>query len=579
MRDRADSSSSTQMAAQLVSEATEAFAQGDEDAGRRLVTRAARIYEQTGEPELAVELLVERGLADSAVVIAARTGQHDRAAQLLGTRIQPLSAPLPQQPVPTSGRVVAAQSLIPPLVEPPRRSPRAPTESEWVSRAETVVSEPPSGGLSSRNPANWVRARADFQRAYSFRIGRSPLLSDLDAWSEEIEAAHALGAEAYVAHLQAIVKSIDPQHPILDRDFYALEIDSEPAELVEPESIKKPDAPNRPDIEASPNPSVLEIDAAISSVVRVSDPEMPEPIDVGPILPPQPPASASEDLSGTVLRGRFRLEEKVGRGAQAQVYKAHDQVLDRELAVKILADRHVENPETLEGFLVEARLAAQVHHSGCLEIFDFGREGDLTFLAMEYFEGRSLRSLLKGGRLEPLLVLHIGQKLADALDAVHAMGIVHRDVKPSNVLVNRRARPKLMDFGVAMKVDAEHEEGTMVGTIRYMAPEQARGRPPHPRADIFSLGALLWEMIAGHPPFDSTVDSLKERMNRPPPVPPMSKDISADVVDIVVKCLFPSPEARPSGAGQVAQVFGKALTQLRRKRSLAATVQDLPKTK
>ncbi len=579
---RADSCRSTRVAVKLVAQATEAFSHGHEEAGRRLVTRAARIYEQSGEPEVAVELLVERGLTDSAVVIAARTGQHDRAAQLLGTRAPTVvSHRAPTLPAGLASLKVSPARLVSFVSDSSNRD----TQKKNPPFSPLIGEAAVEGGAASDHSLlvreNWVQTRARFRDAYIARRGRSPLAQDVEAWVRELTAAEALGADIYALHLRSVVQRFDPQHPAANwvprqgTDDLAFVDGENKADLTALSGREiAPDGRtleilggNEPGLSVS---STSEIDAAISAVVKVNGEASATsaPLDVGPLLALTPSISSAEDLSGTLLRGRFRLEEKVGRGAQAQVYRARDQVLDRELAIKVLSDRHVDNPDALEGFLVEARLAAQVHHPGCLEIFDFGREGDLTFLAMEYFEGRSLRNLLRSGRLELILALHVGHRLAEALEAIHSAGIVHRDIKPSNILVNRKARPKLMDFGVAVQQDADHEEGMMVGTIRYMSPEQARGRPPHPRADIFSLGVVLWEMFAGRPPFEPTVDALKQRMTALPPELPVIENLPPEVKDCIMQCLSNSVVSRPSRAAQVAQVLARSLGKLRRQRLL-----------
>jgi serine/threonine-protein kinase len=314
--------------------------------------------------------------------------------------------------------------------------------------------------------------------------------------------------------------------------------------------------------------ALAEIDAAITALVDAGGSTGPEsaPLDVAEAARPPP---ATEDLVGTMLRGRFLLERKIGRGAQAQVYLARDQVLERPVAIKVLSAHLAEDPDALEGFLSEARLAAQVHHPGCLAVFDFGREGDLTFLAMEHFRGRSLRALLRGGPLEPVLALHLARRLAEALAAVHAAGIVHRDVKPSNVLVDRFGQAKLSDFGVAVRLETpdspagDGPDGLMVGTLRYMAPEQARGLPPDPRIDIFALGALLWEMLAGRPAFEPTVEALKARMTAT--APPLPDDVPVDETArrIIRGCLSPAPDARPPSAARVAELLRRAQGKLR----------------
>ena len=613
-----ESTRSGRVATNLVTQAEEAFARGEEDTGRRLLTQAARLYEQVGEPETAVELLASRGLTGSAIVMASRSGLHTRAAQLLGAQAENThrSPSILPGPNPTTASLPEHHPLLPPLLgseraEVAKKSSKTPSKeirpaagSDTQKPAEDDVASLVAPQLSARlrheslerdehddvplpalvdpsletapqpffsktrAPLSALEAWRRFSEACEGRRGRSPHTDDIQRWIDELLAARALRAEAYANHLERMIAQLDPHSSIpkaqeLPVSVLEAAVSTDWAEHVEPASPLTRDKAS--EIEAAINEVVGE------DVINVAEPEDSSmPVDLGPILAHATP-STTQDLTGGLLRGRFRLEEKIGRGAQAQVYLARDQVLDRILAIKVLSDKHVENPDALEGFLVEARLAAQVHHPGCLEVFDFGREGDLTFLAMEYFPGQSLRSLLRGSRLEVLLVLHIAWKLAEALEAVHAVGIVHRDVKPSNVLVDRQAQAKLMDFGVATRLDAEHEEGLMVGTIRYMAPEQAQGFAPDPRSDVFSLGALMWEMLVGRHAFEPSVEALKARITKEPPLI-MEPQVPEEVVQIVHKCLQPRPEDRPSSAMHVAQALGRSVSRMRRERAHAVTL-------
>jgi eukaryotic-like serine/threonine-protein kinase len=261
-------------------------------------------------------------------------------------------------------------------------------------------------------------------------------------------------------------------------------------------------------------------------------------------LPPPPdfekpfPAEGQIDkLEGVVLRGRFRIERLIGKGAQAHVYLARDQVLDRAVAIKVLNEQVAKDQDALERFLREARLAARVHHAACIAIFDFGEERGFTFMAMEYFKGRTLKELVKRQALNPYLALRIVRDVASALGAVHEAGIVHRDVKPTNVMVDRNGRVRLTDFGVASALGDQHTAGMMVGTMRYMAPEQARGKEVDARADIFSLGVMLFELLAGRAPFGGTLDDLIKRVTKPAPDLPDEIDVPRKVRAIVKRCM------------------------------------------
>ena len=293
---------------------------------------------------------------------------------------------------------------------------------------------------------------------------------------------------------------------------------------------------------------------------------------------PPGPRARPDSLVGVVLRGRFRIERKIGRGAQAQVYVARDQVLDREVAIKVLSETVAHEDAALDRFLREARLAARVHHSGCIAIFDFGQEHGRTFMAMEYFRGRTLRDLIKRGPLEPYLALRITRDVASALGAVHEAGIVHRDVKPTNVMVDRRGQVRLTDFGVARTLEDTSSSGMMVGTMKYMAPEQARGKEVDRRADIFSLGVVLYEMLNGTPPFGGSLDALIARVTKAPPPLPVGLEVSDAVRALVSRCMAKRPEQRFAGVPSLMEALNEEISRLkeerkRRQSSVAAQTQ------
>ena len=277
-----------------------------------------------------------------------------------------------------------------------------------------------------------------------------------------------------------------------------------------------------------------------------------------------------DSLVGLVLRGRFRIERKLGRGAQAQVYLARDQVLDRGVAIKVLNDDVAEDEKALERFLREARLAARVHHVGCLAIFDFGQERGLTFMAMEYFRGKTLRDVLKKGPLSPYIAMRVARDVAAALGAVHEAGIVHRDIKPTNVMVGKGGSVRIADFGVARTLDDGTGSGMMVGTMRYMAPEQARGKDTDSRADIFSLGVVMYEMLAGKPPFGGSLDDLIARVTRPPPELPADISVGEDVRSMVRQCMARKPAHRYPNIAALLEDLNPIIPAIRAARKKAA---------
>lgn len=263
-----------------------------------------------------------------------------------------------------------------------------------------------------------------------------------------------------------------------------------------------------------------------------------------PTPPPKEEPARPSSLVGVVLRGRFRIESKLGRGAQAEVYRARDLVLDRPVAIKVLSETGAQDKQALDRFLREARLAARVNHATCIAIYDFGVEHGVTFMAMEYFKGKTLRDRLAEAPMDPLAALVIARDVAEALGAVHAAGIVHRDIKPTNVMVDDNGRARLTDFGVAKDGTEEPVAGVMVGTIKYMSPEQARGKDVDGRSDIFSLGVMMYELLTGRAPFGGTLDALIKRVKEPPPTLPQDLAVPELLRSIVSRCLQKKRDSR-----------------------------------
>ena len=203
--------------------------------------------------------------------------------------------------------------------------------------------------------------------------------------------------------------------------------------------------------------------------------------------------------------GRYRVIAELGRGAMGVVYRADDAALDRQVAVKtILLPQDPAERATYEArFLQEAKAAGSLNHPNIITIYDLGREGDWAFIAMELLDGEELRDLMNAGRVPLDLALLIGAQVARALAAAHARNIVHRDIKPSNIMVQRGEHAKIMDFGIArmQESDVKTQTGMILGSPKYMSPEQVNGEPLDARSDLFSLAVILYEMVTGTGPF------------------------------------------------------------------------------
>jgi serine/threonine-protein kinase len=258
--------------------------------------------------------------------------------------------------------------------------------------------------------------------------------------------------------------------------------------------------------------------------------------------------------------GRYEIAAQLGRGAMGVVYRARDPLLGREVAVKtiLLPADEAERAEYEARFQQEARAAAALNHPGIVTIHDIGRADGVLYMAMEYVEGHELRDALAGGQGLPVpQAVAIAAQLADALGYAHARGIVHRDVKPANVMILRDGRAKIMDFGIARIAasDVKTQTGVLMGSPKYMSPEQVQGRPADARSDLFSLGVVLHEMLCGAPPFTGDdVSMLMYNVAHADPPPPSAVNAAVPrMLDLIVaRALAKSPEQRYADAAQMA---------------------------
>jgi hypothetical protein len=265
------------------------------------------------------------------------------------------------------------------------------------------------------------------------------------------------------------------------------------------------------------------------------------------------------DLAGSVLDGRYELEALIGEGAFGRVYRGVDRRLGRAVAVKVIKPWWADDPSWAESFEREARLLARVSDPGIVQIFDVGYEHERLYYVAELVDGESLASRLRRGPLPPWQACQIAEQLCRALGQAHAQRVVHRDLKPANVLISSRGRVKLGDFGVARLADGSTDglTGTVVGTPRYMAPEQARGARATAASDVYSVGVMVYEMLAGEPPFDgdSVVElALRHARDVPPPLPASTPAALADVVE---RALAKDPVQRYSDAGAMADALAR----------------------
>src|SRR5687767_1578272 len=259
------------------------------------------------------------------------------------------------------------------------------------------------------------------------------------------------------------------------------------------------------------------------------------------------------DPGPTVFNGRYELHRRLGRGGMAEVFLARDQLLDRPVAVKVLFPEFATDPSFVERFRREATAAANLNHPNIVGVYDWGEADSTYFIVMEYVDGRTLSEILKTeGPLHPDRVADIGADVAAALGFAHRNGVVHRDVKPGNVIVTSAGLVKVADFGIARAITASSDDdltqvGQVMGTAAYFSPEQARGDSVDPRSDIYSLGCVLYELVVGRPPFaGDTPVAIAYKHVHESPVPPrhLNVELPTAIEAIILKCLAKNPVNR-----------------------------------
>src|SRR5215471_2010796 len=284
------------------------------------------------------------------------------------------------------------------------------------------------------------------------------------------------------------------------------------------------------------------------------------------VVMPSTPSSPRAPSSGTrqrgrfnpgeVLGGRYRIVAMLGRGGMGEVYRADDLVLEQQVALKFLPEAVAQHPEALARFRNEVRLARQVSHRNVCRVYDFGEADGYCFLSMEYVDGEDLGSLLhRIGRLPSDKALEIARKVCAGLAAAHEKGILHRDLKPGNVMLDREGQVVLTDFGLAGIAGEIGGDEVRHGTPAYMAPEQLSGEEVSVKSDIYSLGLVLYEIFTGKLPYDSkTLADLVKWQKESQPVSPSTlvRDIDPVVERVILRCLQARPAQRPPSALAVA---------------------------
>ncbi|HET6997735.1 MAG TPA: protein kinase [Solirubrobacterales bacterium] len=273
----------------------------------------------------------------------------------------------------------------------------------------------------------------------------------------------------------------------------------------------------------------------------------------------------SSQMIGTVLSGRYKLEAKLGSGGMSTVYLAKDGTLDRDVAVKVMHREMSEQPDQLERFRQEARAVAKLSHPNVVAVIDAGEDSGHPYIVFEYVEGETLKQrIARLGALDTQEALAYAIEIARGLTVAHARNMVHRDIKPQNVLIDAEGRAKLTDFGISRQLeqDGMTATGRVLGTTDYVAPEQAMGRGADPRSDIYSLGVVLYEMLIGQVPFhaDSQVGVAMKHVNEElPDVQQRRPEVSAAAALVVERATAKEPAQRYQNVGEMIDDLSTAL--------------------
>lgn len=270
-------------------------------------------------------------------------------------------------------------------------------------------------------------------------------------------------------------------------------------------------------------------------------------------------------MIGKVLGNRYEILEKLGGGGMAIVYKGRDTFLNRYVTIKVLRPEFTSDEDFIRRFKREAQAVASLSHPNIVSIHDVGQEENIHYLVMEYVQGDNLKNVIrKNGVLAPELAVRFAIQVCEALEHAHENHIVHRDVKPHNILINGDGRAKLTDFGIALEATASTitRTDTIVGSVHYLSPEQARGEVPTPQSDIYAVGILLYEMLTGRQPYsgDSPIAvAIKHIQETPQPVNEVNQDVPEELAAIVMQAMEKKPKDRYKSAGELARYLELAL--------------------
>src|ERR687884_1868777 len=266
--------------------------------------------------------------------------------------------------------------------------------------------------------------------------------------------------------------------------------------------------------------------------------------------------TVTDTLINTLFDGRYKILRKLGAGGMADVYLAEDQELGRRVAIKMLNDRHANDEQFVERFRREAKNAAGLSHQNIVQIYDRGEAEGTYYISMEYLDGRSLKELILARGPAPVRVaIDYARQILAALRVAHGKGLVHRDIKPHNVLVDSEGRVKVTDFGIARAGPSQMtEEGSIIGTAQYLSPEQAQGAPVTPASDLYSVGIVLYELLTGAVPFagESPVELAMKHLSKVPEPPShVRPEVPRDLDFVIMRALAKAPSERYQSADEM----------------------------
>ncbi len=265
-----------------------------------------------------------------------------------------------------------------------------------------------------------------------------------------------------------------------------------------------------------------------------------------------------EELStGSTFAGRYQIIEELGKGGMGRVYKAHDLEIKEKVALKLLKPEIASDTKTIERFRNEIRLARKIAHRNVCRMYDLGEERGTRFITMEYVEGEDLKSTMKRvGRVSIGKSIALAKQICEGLEEAHRHGVIHRDLKPGNIMLDKEGNPRIMDFGIARSLTAKRitGAGVMIGTPEYMSPEQVEGKETDQRSDIYSLGVIFYEMVTGRTPFEGDTPftvGVKHKSETPPDPQGLNDQIPGDLNHLILKCLEKGKEKRYQSAREV----------------------------